>query len=252
MIDNNIVIFQFSLTSPNLTNAEIWKIEALSLDIKTMGPYPESRFTVQIRPDRPEDVQPGSGVAVADMLTGINAAEAWSQFASWCLRWNLKGRSETRFAPIPCSYRLHQREWPLYLRYAHRFKTIRDRKQEGPEPTLFNNEISLDISQLLIQWTADLPEPTKHSLDYIRKFTEVPQHLSDLEATAMLATKLTLMMRSINEKPGIIWPSMFNEEKVKAARLRIQGFRSQALKDREEREAKQAKFKNRKNWSSDE
>lgn len=247
MIPNNLVVFRFVLTRKDSAKAEIGRITAEAIDPRNLAIYPNSRFDCFVRPDEADAVEEdATRTPLADLMGGLNPREAWDQFALYCGRWNLKGRRETRYAPIPVGYDFLDRDWAVYRRYAEKFGTWRAVTGAGSEPTLFNNSVRYDLYQQMAAWSEGIAEVDKITLDAVRKQVGVPKDLDHVAAVSALALRMLAIQRK--RSGNTIFQHWFDEAAYAEEKARRNGMRSAEHARQEEKAVADAKRANAKKW----
>lgn len=225
-MQNNIIgVFDLETGSTRKSDTQIIQIAFCAIDPRNLSIVQGSEFETMVRALDPDALQ-DEALAInkktrAEIAAAPHPEEAWHNFARWVSQYNLKGRNDPYSAPIPAGHNIIGFDLPIYERYCLEYKTVRKQKNGEWQGTIFNGFLRYDTMQMLGSWWESLVEPNKLSLDYCRRYFDMPagdrethDALQDVRDTAKILIKILELQRRYAKKT--IWKDAFNPEKVAA------------------------------------
>jgi DNA polymerase III epsilon subunit-like protein len=238
MKNNYICVFDFETSSSRKSDTEIVQIAAVILDPATLQRIEGAEFESLMRPSSPEALDPGA-VQVHKKTWEIlqhapHPEEVWNQFATWLGHYYCGNRSEFN-APIAAGHNILGFDLPIAHRYCHLYGPTKTEKNGEVIPRLFQGRLHYDTMQMLNIWWEGMPDSNRLSLDFLRKYFDMPvaidrdahDALRDVYDTAAIVAKLLKLHRRV--APTVIWEGCFNETRVEAEKSR-----RQAIRDKQE------------------
>lgn len=199
------LVFDFETTGKNAYGCQLTQISAVVLHGKKLTIQPGGVFDIEVRPEFDDKKAIAAGFDPVEqealdvtrktreqLEKAIGPKEAWSQFANFVNKFNMKG--SPYFAPIPVGYNIINYDLPIVNRYCNLYGPKDDKTGKQK---LFHQIYKIDMMDILYSWFEDDDSVQKLNMDYLRGYFGFPESskqnahnaLQDVVDTANIFTR---------------------------------------------------------------
>lgn len=197
-----ILIFDLETTGLDYRKHDISQIGALVLDPRTLEPIPNGEFVSYVKPERPENADPGAlrvtNLSLDFLMKQKDISVVWHEFANFVNSFNYR---KSKFsAPIPAGYNILNFDFkfinPLMKRYGQWDESKDEQKLFGWPP--------LDCMHMMWTWMESNPNLKSISMDSLRNYFGINEQghdaLVDCRTVARLLKRFLHWQRTLAAK----------------------------------------------------